>query len=159
MNRLQRQLIAGRLGLSGNPALTRTVLGGAWLHILVGVLGAFEVLMAVSAGPGTTVAVGLIGGLALMAAPWPPIRMIRMALLLIGTVPFAALVWWSGAGPLLAVVALGIGVGTLRRRAGDASAPAVDARPEELVTGVPSGLSSPRHLHSAQEPTAAFSDS
>lgn len=115
--------------LAGDPARTRAALARSWRHVLVGVLGAFEVLMALGAGPGTTVAVGLIGGLALMTAPWPPSRPVRMVLLAVGTVPFAALTWWSVAAPMLAVVALGIGIGALRRRAGDGSAVAVPFTP------------------------------
>jgi hypothetical protein len=122
--------------LAGDPGRTRAVLAGSWLHILIGLLGAFEVLMAVSAGPAPTVAIGLIGGLALMAAPWLPSLPVRMGLLVIGTVPFAALTWWSAAGPLLAVAPLGIGLGTLRRRAGGPSAPVVaSARRSDTVSG------------------------
>jgi hypothetical protein len=115
--------------LAGDPAQTRKIFVGTWLHVLISVLGAFEVLMAVSAGPAATVAVGLIGGLALMTAPWPASRAIRLVLLLIGTVPFAVLIWWSVAGPLLAVVALGIGVATLRRRPRDVAVPTIEPSP------------------------------
>lgn len=123
---------------AGDPADTRGILAGTWLHVLISVLGAFEVLMAVSAGPVMTFAVGLIGGVALMTAPWPAFRLIRMVLLLIGTVPFAALTWWSAASPLLAVVALGLGVGTLRRRAGDVAARRVESSPRPVPQRVSS---------------------
>lgn len=83
---------------------------GNWLRVLVSALGVFEILMAAGAGPGGTVAVGLVGGIALVAAPWWVSGPVRSALLLVGTVPFAALTWWSAATPLLAVVALTIGL-------------------------------------------------
>lgn len=113
----------------GRRSAGRTGPMGTWLRLLPSVLGAFEVLLAVRAGPGWTVAVGLVGGVALITAPWLPYPPLRVVLLLIGTVPFAALTWWSVAGPLLAVVALAIGAGTLRGRADADRAPVVDDRP------------------------------
>lgn len=94
--------------------------GANWLRTLISVLGAFELLMAVSAGPPVTIAVGVAGGLVLMAAPWmpapgvPALRL-RAVLLVVGTLPFAILTWWSLASPLLAVLAFIIGLAALRR--------------------------------------------
>ncbi|MEO5832871.1 MAG: hypothetical protein ABJA16_06855 [Nakamurella sp.] len=100
--------------IAGGAARTRQVLSTAWLRSLTSVLGAFEVLMAVSAGPVVTVAVGTIGGLALMAAPWIGGSAVPIAALLIGTVPFALITWWSVATPVLALLALGFGLTSFR---------------------------------------------
>jgi hypothetical protein len=71
--------------------------------------------MAVSAGEPAIVAVGNLGGLALLVAPWTPRVRLRAVLLLIGTLPFAVLTWWSLVSPLLAVVALVLGLVALGR--------------------------------------------
>lgn len=98
---------------------------------LISVLGAFELLMAVSAGPAVTIAVGVLGGVALLVAPWLTgrARAARLPLLLLGTVPFAALTWWSLAAPLLAVVALALGLTSAR----DSDASARPGRDGSLV--------------------------
>ncbi|MET3808315.1 hypothetical protein ABIB25_005344 [Nakamurella sp. UYEF19] len=105
--------------IAGDAARTRQVVARMWWHLLVSVLGGFELLMAVSAGPTMTIAVGVLGGVALVVAPSLPAWRIRLVLLLIGTVPFAILTWWSVATPVLAVLALAIGLSTLRPRAPD----------------------------------------
>lgn len=99
------------------------VVGANWTRGLISVLGAIEILMAVSARPVTTIVVGVAGGIALMVAPWLSgrVRTAYVPLLLIGTLPFAAVTWWSLATPLLAAVTLIIGLtvafrtGTVRR--------------------------------------------
>jgi hypothetical protein len=82
-----------------------------WLAGLVSVLGAAEVLMAVSA-PATTAVIGVIGGLALIAAPWlaPRSRTLSWILLAIGVVPFTALTYWAVVPAVLALLALAIAV-------------------------------------------------
>ncbi len=57
------------------------------------------------------------GGLAVAAAPWVSRRTpeLAAALLLAGSVPFAAFTWWSIAAPLTAVLALAIGLPTALR--------------------------------------------
>ena len=102
--------------IAGDGLRTREVLATMWWRLLVSVLGAFELLMAVSAGPTVTIAFGVLGGVALTVAPWVPAWRIRLVLLLIGTLPFAILTWWSVATPVLAVLALAIGLSTLRPR-------------------------------------------
>ena len=102
--------------IAGDAQRTREVVVTKWWHLLVSVLGAFELLMAVSAGPALTIAVGMLGGAALVTAPWRPTWRIRSMLLVIGTLPFAVLTWWSVAAPVLAVLALAIGLTTLRTR-------------------------------------------
>jgi hypothetical protein len=78
-----------------------------WLAGLLGVLGAAELLMAVSAPPVPAV-VGIVGGLALIATPWPAphSRTISWILLAIGVLPFAALTYWAVVPVELAVLAL-----------------------------------------------------
>lgn len=100
--------------LAGDPVRTRHIVTTTWLRVLISILGACEVLMAVSAGPMMTIAVGIIGGLALMTAPWIKGVAVPAVLLLIGTLPFVVIAWWSVAAPLLAVVALGIGLASFR---------------------------------------------
>ncbi|MET3803017.1 MFS family permease [Nakamurella sp. UYEF19] len=105
---------SGYAVLAGDPLRTRQIVMHTWLHLLISVLGAFEVLMAVSAGPVAAIVVGVVGGLALMTAPWIQGLAVPGVLQLIGTVPFAILTWWTVASPLLAVLALGMGVVLLR---------------------------------------------
>jgi hypothetical protein len=89
----------------------RSVVAWNWLSGLLGLLGAFELLMAVSAAPAATIATGLIAGSALIAAALlaRPGRRMLVAVLLAATVPFAALTWWTIVTPLLTLVALAIG--------------------------------------------------
>jgi hypothetical protein len=94
------------------------VVRGNWIKGLVTLLGAFEILMAVSAGPIVTIAVGVIGGAVLIVAPWLADRAkptTALAALLIGTLPFAALTYWSVASPVLALVALALAFPAMRR--------------------------------------------
>lgn len=81
-----------------------------WTRVLVGALGGVELLMTAGAGPAATIAVGAVGGLALLVAPWMPDVRTALGLLIIGTLPFAALTWWTVVSPLLAVVALVLGL-------------------------------------------------
>ena len=90
--------------------------GSAWLPVrhrlavVLSVLGGFELLLAAGSAPAMVASVGLVGGVALMVtAWWRTDRLMRSGLLLLGTVPFAALTWWSIAGPLTALLAAGIG--------------------------------------------------
>ncbi|MFI5588391.1 hypothetical protein ACIA5G_25285 [Amycolatopsis sp. NPDC051758] len=109
-------LAAAVLVLGSGPGReTRQVVADNWLRGLLSVSGGFELLMAVSAGEPAIVAVGVLGGLALLIAPWTPAVRLRAVLLLIGTLPFAVLTWWSLVSPLPAVVALVLGVITLGR--------------------------------------------
>ena len=87
--------------------LTRPSLSNRWMCALVSVLGACEVLMALGAGSALTRAVGVVGGIALAAAPWFVGRVngVALVLLMVGTVPFVALTVMSLISPLLAVLA------------------------------------------------------
>ena len=88
------------------------------LGYLVSLLGVFEVLMACSAGSTSVRLIGLLGGVALITTPWLTGRRSRwgLPLLLLGTVPFAVMTWWTLITPLLAVVALTLGIPLARRR-------------------------------------------
>ena len=103
---------------AGRTAELRPVLNAYWTHGLLSLLGAFEILMGAAARPAAVSAVGIIGGVALAAAPWLTVRggsgMRSGLLLLIGTLPFAVLTWWSVASPLLGLVALVLGFTLIR---------------------------------------------
>jgi hypothetical protein len=95
----------------------RSVIATNWLRGLLGILGALELLMAVSAAPTITVAAGLVAGGALIAAAVVLTNSGRQALvsgLVAATLPFAALTWWTIVTPLLTVVAFVIGVAATR---------------------------------------------
>lgn len=76
-----------------------------WLAGLVSLLGAFEILMAVSATP-VAAAVGVLGGVALLVAPWLTSRSrgVAIVLLVLGAVPFAALTYWAVVPVVLALL-------------------------------------------------------
>lgn len=95
-----------------------------WLAGLLGVLGAAELLMAVSAPPVTAV-IGIVSGLALIAAPWLAThsRTISWILLAIGVLPFTALTYWAVVPAVLAVLALLIALPLLLRKAPQHSYP------------------------------------
>jgi len=94
-----------------------------WLRTLISALGGFQLLMAVSAAPAAIVAVGIVTGLVLVAAPWVREgRRTRLLLILLGALPFAALTWWSLATPLLAVLAVSIALASVGGRKQDAPA-------------------------------------
>ncbi len=76
--------------------------------VLLSVLGGVEMLMAASAAPAPTVVAGAVGGVVVGVAAWVPRRGRRIGLVVAGSVPLAALTWWSVVTPLLAVVAIGI---------------------------------------------------
>lgn len=87
-----------------------------WLRGLLGILGAFELLMAVSASPTTAIAVGLLAGAALIAAAAlaTPGRRLIVSGLVAATLPFAILTWWAIIPPLLTAVAFAIGIAATR---------------------------------------------
>lgn len=86
---------------------TTASLSTRWMRVLVSLLGAFEMLMAVGAASALIRVVGIVGGLALAAAPWVTgrARGLAFVLLVVGTVPFAALTATSLVPPVLAAVA------------------------------------------------------
>ena len=90
----------------------RFVVATHWLRGLLGLLGGFDFLMAVSAASAITVAAGLLAGGALIAAAilTRPGSKSMIAAFVAATVPFTALTWWTVVTPLLTVVALPIGL-------------------------------------------------
>ncbi|HEY7103728.1 MAG TPA: hypothetical protein VH573_18975 [Mycobacteriales bacterium] len=95
-----------------------------WTRILLSALGGFEILMAAGAAP-AVLAVGVAGGLCLIAAAWlrPARRWVLPVLLVAGTVPFAALAWTALVPVLLAVAAAALAVPVLRARVGEHPVP------------------------------------
>ena len=85
------------------------------MRCLLGLLGASELLMAAGA-PSLLMAVGAVGGLCLIAAGWffPP-RTTFLALVVVGTVPFAVLAWTAAVPVLLLLVTAVVAVPLLRR--------------------------------------------
>ena len=93
-----------------------SVVAKNWLRGLLGILGALELLMAVSAAHAITVAAGLVAGGALIAAAvlTKPGRQTTVSLLVAASLPFAILTWWTIVTPLLTIVAFVIGVAATR---------------------------------------------
>lgn len=86
-----------------------------WVRILLSALGAFEILMAAGAAP-AVMAVGVAGGLCLIAAAWlqGSRRWLLAVLVAAGTVPFAVLAWTALVPVLLAVAAVALAVPVVR---------------------------------------------
>lgn len=101
---------AGIALASGSRKDYSEVIRSHWLAGLVSVLGAAELLMAVSAAPAAAL-IGVIGGLALIAAPWlaPLSPKLSGILLAVGVVPFAVLTYWAIVPVVLALFATLIG--------------------------------------------------
>ena len=99
----------------------RSVVATNWLRGLLGVLGGFELLMAVSAASAVTVAAGIVAGGALVTAAvmTGPGRQAMVGLLVAATLPFAVLTWSTIVTVLLTVVALAIGLATTRHSPAD----------------------------------------
>lgn len=88
----------------------RAVASAYWLRVLLSLLGCFQLLMAVTAAPVTTLVIGVAGGLAVLASWFPAGARTRLLLVTAGTVPFAVLTWSSMVTPLLALMAIAIRV-------------------------------------------------
>jgi hypothetical protein len=86
------------------------------LPVLLSALGGIEVLTAAGTRPALLAALGVVGGLALIAVACLRVRRTgSWVLLFLGTVPFAVATWWSVATPLTAVLAAGLGITLIRR--------------------------------------------
>ena len=94
----------------------RAILATNWLRGLLGLLGVFEILMAISAASVTTVAAGVVAGGTLIAAAIisKPTRRSLVTVLVAATLPFVALTWWTIVTPLLSVVALAVALAATR---------------------------------------------
>jgi hypothetical protein len=89
-----------------------------WLAALTSVLAAFYVFLGATA-LGIAGVLGILGGIAVFAALAASTRIpkrLRPLVLLVATLPFAALTWWSVITPLLAILILTIGWAALNRR-------------------------------------------
>jgi hypothetical protein len=86
-------LVAGTLSIRSARS-TVSVIAENWARCLLSALGTCELLMAAGAAP-AVMAVGTVGGIALITASWlrAPSRSVLLVLLAIGTVPFAVLAW------------------------------------------------------------------
>lgn len=113
-------LLTAALTLGSVPASAGLVAGN-WLRCLLGALGAGELLMAAGARP-LTMAVGIGGAAALLAAAWlTPSRRALLGLIALGTVPFAILAWTAVVPVVLLLTATALGIALTRgRRAGPA---------------------------------------
>ncbi|MEP7178875.1 MAG: hypothetical protein ABI775_07295 [Pseudonocardiales bacterium] len=80
-----------------------------WARILISVLGAYLLLIAVSAAPLGMLVLGMASGAVLAGAAWVPLHPVaRLALIVLATVPFAVLTWTSLATPLIALLAVAL---------------------------------------------------
>ena len=106
-------------------ALTRR----SWTRVLLASLGGFEMLIAAGAAP-VAMAVGAAGGAALVAAAvfgaHPRWRF--LGLVVLGTVPFAALAWTALVPVLVLIVAAALSTALLRAPAGRLATPPMAAR-------------------------------
>lgn len=101
--------IAGA-GVRALPA----ALSERWLSVLISACGCLMCLMAAGAEDPVLLVVGGVGGLALIAAPWVRGTVLRLVLLLAGTIPFTVLTWWSLVPLVLTALVLGMAAVTFR---------------------------------------------
>ncbi|MET0966120.1 MAG: hypothetical protein ABWZ02_06975 [Nakamurella sp.] len=115
-------LIAGTVSIDSWSDTARAA-GRDWFRVLLTVIGGFEILMAAGSAP-LLMMVGVAGGIALMVVAWlrASSRTVLVALVVAGTIPFAALAWTAIVPVLLAVVALAVAVPVIRDRQGLAGA-------------------------------------
>ena len=111
-------LAAGALVLTGTrqPEFAATLDERRWLAGLLVACGGYYVFLGATA-LGFAGGLGILGGVLIWAAARIAARRSRIAaaLLLAGALPFAAATWWSGITPLIAVLAIVIGFGVIRR--------------------------------------------
>ncbi|HYU83242.1 MAG TPA: hypothetical protein VEK80_00440 [Kribbellaceae bacterium] len=86
-----------------------------WLRILLAALGATELLMAAGAAP-VPMTIGIVGGTALVGAASlaTRARLVAAGLVVVGTVPFAAVAWAAIIPVLVLVLAAGLAVPVVR---------------------------------------------
>lgn len=107
-------VVAGTLTIDSWSDTARMLATG-WFRVLLGALGACQLLMAAGASPALAL-VGAVGGAALIvAAVWrSATRPVVVALLAVGILPFAILAWAAIVPPLVALTAAVIAVPVLR---------------------------------------------
>lgn len=94
----------------------RDRIAAAWTAVLVTLLGACLVLVAAGASSPVTALLGVVGGIAVLIAPWLPVRRRPAVLMLLAPVPFAIATWWTLVVPLVVVLAIVGGWSTVGRR-------------------------------------------
>jgi hypothetical protein len=111
-------LVAAGLVTVESRQATVAVLGANWWRVLLSVLAVTQLVMAAGAAP-VPMAVGAIGGVALLIAAWlrTGARSRTWALVVVGAVPFAVVAWAAVVPVLVAVEALGLAAVISRRRA------------------------------------------
>jgi hypothetical protein len=107
-------VVAGLLSVDSWRATARAF-ADDWFRVLLTALGGFEILMAAGAATALLV-VGTVGGIALMLAAWlrRANKGVVVGLLVVGTIPFAALGWFAIVPVLLAVLAVAVAIPVLR---------------------------------------------
>jgi len=105
---------AGALCIDSWPETVRAF-ANDWLRVLLTALGGFEILMAAGSAP-LLMVVGIAGGIALILAAWlrTTSNGVLVGLLVVGTIPFAALGWYAIVPVVLAGLALIVAIPVLR---------------------------------------------
>lgn len=102
--------------MRGDPRRSvRANIGEFWLFGLIGLLGVFEILMAVRARPATTMAIGIFAGMILVIAALLAKRR-KVLLAAFVTLTFSVITWWTIVTPLVTLTAFGLAL--LTRPAG-----------------------------------------
>ena len=116
----------GRLGWLPGPLLALGLVLGVddwrqlgattrrqWCRVLLVALGCCELLMVVRAHPAVTV-LGVVAGVALIAAAVPAAQRWTIALAVVGPLPFAALSWSALVPVIVSIVAVGVALAVHR---------------------------------------------
>ncbi|MFE9446626.1 hypothetical protein ACFYO2_49005 [Streptomyces sp. NPDC006602] len=111
-------VVAGAGTVAAEPRAVGQAVRDRWAAVLTATLGACMVLVAADASA-PLLALSAASGALVAAAPWVTRgpRRLPAAMLLAGTVPFAALTWWTLVTPAVAVLSLTAGFTARRVRA------------------------------------------
>ncbi|MCW2963149.1 MAG: hypothetical protein JWO17_401 [Actinomycetia bacterium] len=111
--------VAALTDLRSETSTLRATIDRNWTSILTAVLALFYVFLGATA-LGLAGVLGILGGLAVLAVLAFRTRLapaLGLALLAVATVPFALLVWWSFAVPLIGILLIATGWTALRSSA------------------------------------------
>ncbi|XAS75690.1 hypothetical protein V3G39_13655 [Dermatophilaceae bacterium Sec6.4] len=124
-------LAAGGVTIGSDTSGMTAIVRDRWTRVLISVLGSCLLLIAVSAAPVLILLLGVAGGAVLAVAPWLPVRPAwQLALILLATLPFAALTWTSLATPGIALLAVALWfAGRSKPKSGRAPGNKTHARP------------------------------
>lgn len=120
---------------AGAPQETRRFVAAHWIAGAISVAGLLQLMLALGTGVLWIAAIGVVGSIAVVVAPWRASRLARTLWLVVGTVPFAVLTWWSIVSALVALIAIGLGV-TLKDRDRTTIAPEQVEKSDEIRTSV-----------------------